>query len=104
MVALGAVGGVQPPLASEEGAGDVGRRTRLAERGAAGAAVRAAPARRDEGEDDMVARGEPADALAGLEHLAGGLVTEHHRHHPRARAVDHREVGVAEARRAHLDQ
>ena len=52
----------------------------------------------------MVAGGEPADALAGLEHLAGGLVPEHHRHHPRARAVDHREVGMAEAGRADLDQ
>ena len=52
----------------------------------------------------MVAGGEAADALAGLEHFAGGLVPEHHRHHPRARAVDHREVGVAEAGGAYLDQ
>ena len=29
---------------------------------------------------------------------------EHHRHHARARAVDHRQVGVAQARGPHLDQ
>ena len=38
-------------------------------------AGRAAAAGRDEGEDDVVARRDPGDALADLEHDAGALVT-----------------------------
>ena len=38
------------------------------------------------------------------EHLAGGLVAEQHRHHPRPRAVDHGQVRVAQPGRPDPDQ
>ena len=40
---------------------------------------------------------KPETPVADLDDLARRLVAEHHRHHARARAVDDREVGVAEA-------
>ncbi len=39
-----------------------------------------------------------------LHHFAGGLVPQHHRHHARAGAIDHRQIGVAQARRMDPDQ
>ena len=94
----------EPALAAEQRARGVRRRARLAERGAAGQARLALAAGGDEREDDVVARRERGHALAESDDLAGGLVAERHRHHPRPAAVDDREVGVAEARRPHLDQ
>ena len=46
----------------------------------------------------------PASRPAGLDDLAGRLVAEDHRHHARPRAVDDRQVGVAEAGGADADQ
>ena len=43
-------------------------------------------------------------ARPDLAHDAAGLVAEHHRHRPRARAVDRREVGVAQPRADDLDE
>src|SRR6185437_6971916 len=54
---------------------------------------------RDEGEDDVVALAHVEHARADLLDDAGRLVTERHRDRARARAVDHRQVGVADARR-----
>ena len=36
--------------------------------------------------------------------FARDLVAEHHRYRPRARSVDDREIGMAQARRPHADQ
>ena len=47
---------------------------------------------------------EPGDARADRLDLAGGLVAEGHGQRPRARAVDHREVRVAQAGRADADE
>ena len=94
----------EPPLAAEERPGRVGRRARLAERRAARPARLAMPACGNEGEHHVVAGRELVDALADRLDLARGLVAERHRHHPRPRAIDHREVGVAEPGGADPDQ
>ena len=78
------------------------RRPRLTQRGPALRARTALAAGRDEGEHDRVTGREPGSA--GLDHLACRLVAEQHRHHARPRAVDHRQVGVAQAGRADPDQ
>jgi hypothetical protein len=57
-----------------------------------------------ENHDDAVALLEVGDAGADLLDLAGGLMAQHHRHRAWPVAVDHREVGMAEARGADADQ
>ena len=65
VVARGAVGDLQA---------EAQRRAQVAQVLVAGGAARAAAARRDEAEHDVVARLQPADALADLLHDAGALV------------------------------
>ena len=77
---------------------------RLAQRRAGPPAGPAVAAGGHERHDHVVAGREALGALAHLDDLAGRLVPEHHRHHPRARAVDHREVGVAQPGRADADE
>src|SRR5471032_2007305 len=50
----------------------------------------------------MIADLEVVDARSELLHDAGGFVAEHHRCRTRMVAVDHREVRMAEGRRADL--
>ena len=51
-----------------------------------------------------LADGQVADARADPLDDPGGLVAEQHRHRPHPVAVDHRQVGVADARRLDADQ
>ena len=99
-----AVSVVEATLAAEQRPGGVRRRARLAERRAPRPAGLAFAAGGDEGEDDVIAGRERVHARAGRDDLAGSLVAERHRHHPRPRAVDDREVGVAEAGGADPDE
>ena len=52
----------------------------------------------------MIAALQVRDAAAGFLDDAGHLVAEHHRQRTRPVAVDHREVGVAQARGADAHQ
>ena len=92
------------PLAGEQRPGGVGLGGRLAERRPAADAGAAAPAARDKHQHDMIAGFEVAHAFADVLDDSRRLVAERHRDRPRPRAVDHRKVGMAEARRRHLDQ
>src|SRR3546814_13661172 len=65
---------------------------------------RSAAAARAELEDDMVARLHVADAGADLDHLARTFVAHGQRHQAWPVAVDHRQVGMAEAAAADLHQ
>ena len=95
---------MQATRAADQRAGRVGGGARLAERGPARFARAAVPAARHERRDDVVADLQVGDARAELLDDARALVAEHHRQRPRPVAVDHREVGMAEADRAHLQQ
>jgi hypothetical protein len=61
-------------------------------------------AARHERGDDVVADLQVGNARTQLLDDAGALVAEHHRQRPRPVAVDHREIRMAEADRAHLQQ
>ena len=104
VVELVEVGMVQPALAAEQRPRRIGRRARLAERRSPRPARLAIAAGGDKGQDHVVAGVEGRRPRTDPDHLAGRLVAERHRHHPRARAVDHREVGVTEAGGPDLDQ
>ena len=104
MVDRRAVGLRQPARAGQQRAGAVGGGAGLAQRGPAFAAGHAMAAARHEDQRDVVADREVGDAFAQLHHLAGRLVAERHRHRPRAVAVDHRQVGMAQARGADAHQ
>ncbi len=48
--------------------------------------------------DNVIARREVDDARTDLAHDPSRLVAHHHRHDPRARAIDHRQgIGVTQA-------
>ncbi len=83
VVDLFAAGPVQPALAAEQGAGGVCGGAGLAERRPAGPARLALPAGGNEGQDDVVAGVEAGAACTDPDDLAGRLVAERHRHHPR---------------------
>ena len=95
-----ALGVVQAARAREQRAGAVRGESRLAERRTARVAGAAVSAARHERGDDVVARCEAGHAGADFLHDARGFVPERHRQRPRPVAVDHRQVGVAESRRA----
>ncbi len=80
------------------------RHRAFADIGAAFEAAPAAAAAYVEGEADMIARFDVVDAGTDLDDLAGAFVAEHDRRRPRAIAVDQRQIGMAEAGAAHLDQ
>ena len=82
----------------EEALGAVADRLPAA-RGMAGVAHAAHAAVRNGREHDVVADGDEGDALADLLDDSRALVTEHRRRRPRDGAVEHRDVGVAQARR-----
>jgi hypothetical protein len=58
----------------------------------------------DEREDDVVSFREVVHRRSDLADDAAGLMTHHHGHHARARAVDHRQVGVTQPRVGDLDE
>src|SRR6266851_2234746 len=90
MRAAGAVGhsvGLIDPLAD------------LAELRLADPAVETTEARRHPGEDDLVADGEPVDALANLLHRACSLVAKNTRQLPTQNPMHEREIGMADSRR-----
>ena len=93
-----------PAGASQEQAGAVCRCPWLAERGAALGARQAGAAGRDEGEDHVIAWGEPCLRVAAGFHRSGCLVAQHHRHRPWPRAVDDGKVGMAQAGCVHPDE
>ena len=93
----------KPPLAGKQRSGGVGFGRRLAEsrtsrrrRGRSGRSSGRTPARRDRRPRD---RSPVADGLDD----SGRLVAERHRRRARPRAVDHRQVRMAEARRRDLN-
>ena len=97
------------PIVPAAGAGEqcscrVRRRAGLAKCRPLGSAGAAAAAGRDERQDRVVSGGDARHALTAGDHLARGLVAEDHRHDPRPGAVDHGEVGVAEAGGAHAQE
>ena len=77
---------------------------RLAQRRASRGAGAAAAAARDEHQHDVIAGFEVGHAFADRLDDPRRLVAERHRRRARPRAVDHREVRMAEARRRHLHQ
>ncbi len=91
-------------LAGQQGTGGIRRRARLAQGGAPAGAGIAVAAGRDEGKHHLVARLEVGHTVTALDYFASGFMAEHHRHHPRARTVDHRQVGMAQAGGAHPHQ
>ena len=92
----------KPPLAGEQRSGGVRSCPRLAERRTSCRTRAAAAAARDEHQNDMVASLEVGHPVADRLDDSRGLVAERHGGGARARAVDHREVRMAEARRHHL--
>ena len=94
----------QPPLARKQRAGAVGFRARLAQRRPPGRARAAAPATRHEHQHDVIADRKVGHAFAERLDDARRLVAERHRHGSRPRAVDHRQIRMAEARRGDLHQ
>ena len=90
---------MEPSAAVEQPTLAVRRRSRAAQRGAAGDACLAPTAGRNEREDDVIARRHAFDVGPDLLDDARGLVPEHHRQRPRPRAVDDREIGMADTRR-----
>ena len=94
----------EPPLAGEQRSGGVGFRRRLAQRRTSRGARAAAAAARDEHQHDVIAGFKVGHPFADLLDDPGRLMAERHRDGPRPRAVDHREVRMAEARRRDLDQ
>ena len=93
-----AVGTVQPARARQQRACPVDRRTRLAQGWTALGAGAAMATGRDEHADHVIAAGEIGDARPDLLDDAGRLVAERHRQRARPVAVDHRQVGMAQAR------
>lgn len=67
-------------------------------------ALPAIAAARREDEDDVVADLDVRDAVSERGDLASAFMAEHRWQRARAGVVDGREVGMAQARRAHLDQ
>ena len=94
----------EPPLAREQRPGAVGLGARLAERRAARGAGAAAAAARHEDEHHVIADGEVRHALAERLDDARRLVAERHRDGARPRAVDDREIGMAEPGRPDAHQ
>ena len=94
----------KPPLAGEQRSGGVRSSARLAQRRTPGRARAAAAAARDEHQHDMIAGFEVGHALAHVLDDRRCLVAERHRDGPWPRAVDHRQVRMAQARRCDLDQ
>ena len=82
--------------AAEEPSLTVGGCSGSAEDRFAARALGAQAAARHEGEDDVVALADVSDSRPDGLDDAGRLVSEHDRDRARARAVDDREVGVAE--------
>src|SRR3546814_3694222 len=55
-------------------------------------------------EHHLIADREIAYVGTDRKHFAGRFMAEHHRHHARARAIDHRQIGMAEPGCTHFDQ
>ena len=92
------------PRARQQRAGAVGGGTGLAQRRTAFGAGRAMAATGHEDHDHVVADLQVGDAFAQFLDDAGGLMAQRHRHRPRAVAVDHRQVRMAQPRGDDLDQ
>ena len=75
----------------------------FARREAVGRARRAMAAPRQEHQHHPLTHGQVVDALTDPLDDPGGLVAEQHRHRPHPVAVDHRQVGVADAGRLDSD-
>src|SRR6266545_491800 len=88
---------MQATLAAQQRPAQVRFRAVLAQRGSTGLAGDAPPAYRYVREDDMIASDDTDDATTDLLDDAGRLVTEDHRQRPAPRAVDHRQIGVAQS-------
>jgi hypothetical protein len=95
---------VQPMMAAQQLAGGARRHRALADIGPSLEAAPAAAAAHVEGEADMIADLDVVHARAELDDLARAFVTQHDRRRPRPVAIDQRQIGVAEAGAAHLDQ
>src|SRR6185436_12558946 len=95
---------VQTMVAGQELAGGARRNRALADIGPPFEAAPAAAARDVEGEADMVAGLDVVHASADLDDLAGALVAQHDRRRPWPVPVDQRQVGMAQAAAAYLDQ
>lgn len=97
---LGLVAGVpaEMPGAVQQRPGGVGRRTAFTGQPAVGPARVTFAAAGQESHGDPFPLGEIGDLGAGLDDQSGRLVTEQHGHGPGPVAVDHGQVGVAQAR------
>ena len=91
-------------LAGEQRARPVGGSSRLAQRGAALRTRQAVSATRHEHHHDVIADGEVLDAWSDLFNHARSFVAKDHRRGPRAVALYHREVRMAQPRRRDLNQ
>jgi hypothetical protein len=89
---------LQALAAREQPAGAIRRRAGFAQGRPALRARRAVAAARHEHQHDVIADREIGHPVAELLHHAGRLVPERHRQRARPVAVDHREIGVAQAR------
>ena len=94
----------EPTRAGKQRSRAVGARARFAQRRPPGGARQAMAAARHEDQHDVIADGEIGDALADFGDDSRRLVAEHHRRRTRPRAVDYRQVGMAEAGRRHAHQ
>ena len=92
----------KPPLAGKQRPGGVCLGGRFAERGAPRGARAAAAAAWDKHQHDMVPGFEVGHAIADRLDDSRRFMAERHRNGARARAVDHRQVRMAEARGRHL--
>jgi hypothetical protein len=94
----------QPPFAIHQRARAVGGTTGFARRQPVGGARRTLAAPGQKGHDDALADGHVRDGGPGLLDDSRRLVPKQHRHRANAAAVDHRQIGMAEACRFDADQ
>src|SRR5215470_853022 len=95
---------MQAMMAAQELTRSAWRHRALANVGTTLEAAPAAAATHVEGEADVITPLDVVDAGADLDDLSGALMAEHHRRRAWTIAVQQRQVGVAEAGAAHLDQ
>ena len=94
----------QPSCARQQRAGAIRRGAGFAQRRPAFGTRRAVAAARHEHHDDVVAALQVGDAVAERLDDSRRFVAERHRHRARPIAVDHRKIGVAQARGGDLHE
>jgi hypothetical protein len=94
----------QTPATVQERSRQIGLRARLAQSGTAFVAARAVAAIWDKNTNHFVSGGQIVYALAGPDYLTGGLMSQNHGHDARTAAVQHAQIGVAQAGRANAHQ